>query len=164
MTEYKSIREWIAAGKPLSELLGYVDRNGLAVSEISVNASGTSVVIAHADEMRMVGDMHPVTPPKPKRLSDEELLDEYDSGRFCNVASEVGRLRTQILDRMKGRGDEQLLEDVEGALYKGPTRGEVDKALVPVLDAQRDADAGGDTEHLYEIIDAFLSMFPEGEE
>ncbi len=155
MTEYKSIREWIAAGKPLSELLGYVDRNGLAVSEISVNASGTSVVIAHADEMRVVGDMHPVALPKPKRLSDEELLFRYvcftgePNGSPAEQADRREEIRHQILDRMKA---------------KGPTRGEVDKALVPVLDAQRDADAGGDTEHLYETIDAFLSMFPEGEE
>lgn len=141
--KYKSIREWIAEGVKLSDLLGYVDENGNSISQITVTREGMRVTLCRGGFVKIVRDGHLVAPPAPKRLSDEDLLDEYDSSRFCNVASEVGRLRSQILDRMKA---------------KGPTRGEVEKRFSSVFWSYEGSRLF--REHRAE----FLSMFPEGEE
>lgn len=100
----------------------------------------------------------PIAPPAQKRVSDEELVDEYV--RSCRTAgasskeahtyvAKRDRLRTQILQRMKG-----------------PTRGEVERKLGDVLEVHKRLVKSWTMARSYEFETSrttFLSMFPEGE-
>ena len=153
--EYKSIREWIAEGVKLSDLLGYVDENGNSISQILVTKEGMRVTLCRDGSIKIVRDGHPVATPKPKRLSDEELLrDLLNAARKVGMNEAAGirisqdtdrqyTLRDAVLDRMKA---------------KGPTRGEVEKRFSSVFWSYEGSRLF--REHRAE----FLSMFPEGEE
>lgn len=167
MTQYKSIREWIAEGV---DPIGYVDRfRGAVLVSITMDAVASRCILeddsSEKPERIEVSLNEAVAPPAPKRLSDEELLRQYSQacvGRTLDTASD---LRSQILDRMKGRGDEQLLEDVEGAMYKGPTRGEVERRLSDYLPLyERWANGAVSTEKFCRSQAEFLSIFPEADQ
>jgi hypothetical protein len=148
MSQYKPISEWIAEGV---NPVGYVDDCGRAVTRVVLADDGN---YANLGSTSMLSLARPVAPPAQKRVSDEELLEQFEGtlhlGR-CAVSLEAinetrkerAALRSQILQRMKG-----------------PTRGEVEKKLYGLVKAY--AYASGRDDYT-KARTTFLSMFPEGE-
>ncbi|KFB10372.1 hypothetical protein [Nitratireductor basaltis] len=134
MSQFKTIGEWMKLGV---EPIGFLNEDGDVVEAIGLNPKGLSIKVA---------------PPAQRRLSDEGLLKALiecvsasrmaaiGHDEFRSLVKEADETRTQILQRMKG-----------------PTRGEVRKALGYVL-GYRDGTKSRERE-----IANFLSMFPEGE-